>query len=328
MIEYLFKKGGFFMPTKEDREWIIKVYQEFYQELDKVLIGQEKVKRAVAASMLCSNCKLLFSGNSGLGKTTLGVALRNSLNSIRISMLADLNASEIQEILIAKENLQLLYMDEFNRVNGRTLSGLNELLEENQITFNNKVYPYPNLYVFASQNIEEFTGIFTVPYAIYDRFDMEIIFENLTKEEKDALIFDDFSASTKLNFDFSQLERVRQVVDSFKPDISLLSNVVDEIDAMQFGKEKIFTNSNIRAHRFTLKLAKLMALANGRTNILSSDYAEFLSYIYVHRISPQLARDKNSKESIQQKFINFEDQVLRKKRKLQIFNLKEGKTHE
>lgn len=308
-----------------EQKEIAVMYYDLCNELDKVLVGQEKAKRAIAASLLCCNCRLLFSGYSGLGKTLMGNVLRNSLNSVRISMIADLNPSEIQKIILHSKNLQLLYMDEFNRVSGKSLSGLNEILEENQITIDNQVYSFPNLYVFASQNNNEIAGIFTVPHAIYDRFDMEISFEKMEKEERDTVIFDDFTPDKQINLDWEKLEYAHQIVKLCTIDSKSrkqFSDFFDIMDTLQLNKEYLFLGENIRAHKFALKLAKVMAMADGRTFIQLSDIAEFISYIYMHRVNQIKTVSESSQKAVQQKFMDLEDKILARKRRIQIFDLK------
>ena len=48
------------------------IYDKTISSFDSVLIGQKKVKKVVASSLLCDkNARMLFTGSTGVGKTTL-----------------------------------------------------------------------------------------------------------------------------------------------------------------------------------------------------------------------------------------------------------------
>ena len=84
------------LKEKEIME-VMKIYENMLATLDKVIIGQKGVKKAVATSILCDrNSKILLTGNTGLGKTTLSNFLASNLNYQRISVTSDMIPNDIQ----------------------------------------------------------------------------------------------------------------------------------------------------------------------------------------------------------------------------------------
>ena len=118
------KKGAFFMIINRNTLCKINdIYDKTISSFDSVLIGQKKVKKVVASSLLCDkNARMLFTGSTGVGKTTLANFLASSFNAERISVNSDLLPSDIHEQLIDKPDLQLLQVDEFNRASGKVQS--------------------------------------------------------------------------------------------------------------------------------------------------------------------------------------------------------------
>lgn len=267
---------------------ISDIYDKTISSFNSVLIGQERVKKVVASSLLCdNNARMLFLGSTGMGKTTLANFLASSFNAERISVNSDLLPSDIYEQLKDKSDLQLLQVDEFNRASGKVQSSFIELFAENQMTIMGKKYTFNDFYVIATQNSADIAGIFNVPQAIYDRFDVSISFDTLSSEEMRMILFTDFKPLYVEHIDFADIEFTKLVVDSFKmrkEDMDLLMKIFNIINAMVYNDKNLFAGPNIRAHAFAIKLAKFNALADGRDYIKPCDLADFINYLYMHRI--------------------------------------------
>ena len=291
---------------------ISDIYDKTISSFNSVLIGQEKVKKVVASSLLCDrNARMLFTGSTGIGKTTLANFLASSFNAERISVNSDLLPSDIHEQLIDKPDLQLLQVDEFNRASGKVQSSFIELFAENQMTVMGKKYTFNDFYVIATQNNVDIAGIFNVPQAIYDRFDVSISFDTLSSEEMRMILFTDFKPLYVEYIDFADIEFTKLAVDSFKmkkEDMDLLMKIFNIINAMVYNDRNLFSGPNIRAHAFAIKLAKFNALADGRDYIKPCDLADFINYLYMHRI------DQNVKilhdGEIQERFYDARNNIL------------------
>lgn len=294
-----------------------KVYNDTILMLDKVLVGQDSVKQAVASALLCDkNSKMLFVGDTGVGKTTLAKALARGFNSERISVTSDLLSTDIQSQLMNRADLNLLYIDEFNRANGRVQSSFIELFEEKQITINGRPINFGDFYVLATQNSADIAGIFNVPQAIYDRFDISLYFEKLTDNEMRTLLFNNFVPLETVFVPNESISQTTAAVANFpidEKDQNLFMDAVKIIDGLQYGENRLFAGSNIRAHRFALKLAKFTALRYGRSYILPSDIVCFIEYLYRHRIDQNIIGINN--QDINQRFEQAKDEILALKRK-------------
>ena len=123
------------MITDRHIEGVVRVYNSTISTLDQVLVGQRKVKKVVATALMCdTNSKILLTGNTGVGKTTLSNFLASSFCSERISVTSDMIPSDIQEQLKKNSAMQFLQVDEFNRASGKVQSTFIELFAEHQMS--------------------------------------------------------------------------------------------------------------------------------------------------------------------------------------------------
>lgn len=297
---------------QQDIEKVVNIYNDTISTLDTVLIGQKKAKSVITAAMLCdANSRILLTGNTGTGKTTISNFLASSFDAERITVTSDMLSSDIQTQLKNRTSLNFLQIDEFNRASGKVQSSLIELFAENQMTIDGCKYQFDDFYVFATQNSADISGVFNVPQAVYDRFDINVYYEKLSMDEKRMLLFEDFEPAKEGNLDRDNMLFTQKQVENFKlneSDQKILLSIFNIIDAMKLNEKNLFAGSNIRAHKYALKLAKLFALTNGRKYILPLDIAEFLNYVYMHRIDQNVARIAD--EDVEKLFLNTKDQIL------------------
>lgn len=293
-------------------EQVMQINEDTINILNSVLVGQDKVKKVIAASILCdSNSKILLTGKTGMGKTTLSNFLAHNFASLRISVTSDLLPSEVQEQLKKNQNLRLLYIDEFNRASGKVLATFDELFAERQITLDGKTYDFNDFYVLATQNNVDISGIFNVPFMVLDRFDVNVAFDALTESEKRELLFGKELHSDR-KIDVSDILFTQDMVNSLKlkeKSINLLMKMFNLIDALTHNEKSIFYGSNIRAHKFAIKLAKFNALADGRDYILPRDLSDFINYLYLHRLNQNVL--KMDSEDAQNIFADAKSRILK-----------------
>ncbi len=282
------------MISVRTMDGVMMVYNSVFSALDNVLIGQTDVKKVITSSLLCdTNSRILLAGDTGTGKTTLSNFLASGFRSERISVTSDMIPSEVQNQLKYKTDMQLLQVDEFNRASGKVQSTFIELFAEKKMSINGVAHHFNDFYVIATQNSTDISGIFNVPQAVYDRFDVNVYFSNLSDAEKRELLFRGFEPATYCTIDKRHLSATKKVVDQFpmdKKDEDVMLKVFNLIDGMELDNEPLFAGSNIRAHKFALRLVKLFALTQGRTTLMATDILDFLDYVYMHRINQNLAR--------------------------------------
>ncbi len=268
---------------------VVKIYSDLYTSLDSVLIGQKAVKKVVTSSLLCDkNSKILLIGDTGTGKTSLANFIGSSFNKTKISVTSDLLPSEVQEQLITSGNFSFLHIDEFNRASGKLQSAFLELFSERKMSLGSKTYNFGDFYVMATQNNADIAGIFNVPQAVYDRFDVGVYFTNLSFAEKKELFFSDFVARTQSKIDPADIDFTTGAVATFElspAEQDLLIKTFTMVDKLLYVDKPLFSGSNIRAHKFAIKLAKINAMADGRNYLKPSDLTDYIVSLYLHRVN-------------------------------------------
>ena len=163
------------------------VYQDFKDEIGKVIIGQEDVIERLAICLFSRGHALLM-GVPGLAKTLLvsSVAETMDLSFNRIQFTPDLMPADITGTDIIQETAaghrefefikgpvfaNLVLADEINRAPAKTQSAMLEAMQENMVTVLGKTYPLDKpFFVLATQNPIEQEGTYPLPEAQLDRF--------------------------------------------------------------------------------------------------------------------------------------------------------------
>ena len=291
---------------------VASIYDNTIDTLDDILVGQKNVKKVIASSILCdTRSKILLTGITGVGKTTLSNFFARNFDSLRISVTSDLLPTEIQEQLKAHQSIRLLQLEEFNRASGKVLATFNELFAEGQLTLDGLTSSFNDFYVFATQNNIDISGIFNVPFAVLDRFDVNVAYEDLSYEEKRQLLFgEELKTDRKLNED--DIRFTKSMVDSLvlkKKSEDLLLAMFNIIDSLSYDNKRIFAGSNIRAHKFAIRLAKFNALVDGRDYIKPRDLADFINCLYLHRINQSVIKMDDA--DAQQIFYDAQKRILK-----------------
>jgi len=146
---------------------------------------------AIRLALVCffSAGHLLIEDLPGLGKTTLALAIANTLGLSfgRVQCTSDLLPTDISGLSMFNKNTgeflfhpgpifnNIVLVDEINRATPKTQSALLEAMEENQVTIEGKTYDLPSpFFVIATQNPVEHFGTFPLPESQLDRFMMKI----------------------------------------------------------------------------------------------------------------------------------------------------------
>jgi MoxR-like ATPase len=165
------------------------------QELGRVIIGQEQVRREVLACLFAGG-HCLLRGVPGLAKTLLIKTLADavSLKFSRIQFTPDLMPSDIlgtdvieEDVSTGKREIRfipgpvfanIILADEINRTPPRTQSALLEAMQEYQVTVGGVRYPLERpLFVLATENPIEQEGTHPLPEAQLDRFMFNVVID-------------------------------------------------------------------------------------------------------------------------------------------------------
>lgn len=158
-------------------------YQQLFNEVKKVIVGQDKIVKEVLISIFSRGHCLLI-GVPGLAKTLLVNTLADvlGLKYNRIQFTPDLMPSDIIGTEILDENRQFRFIkgplfanfilaDEINRTPPKTQSALLEAMQEKSITAAGQHFILEEpFFVLATQNPIEQEGTYPLPEAQLDRF--------------------------------------------------------------------------------------------------------------------------------------------------------------
>jgi MoxR-like ATPase len=175
----------------------VEKYNQFKNEIAKVIVGQDDVIQQVLISIFCNGHCLLV-GVPGLAKTLLVQTIADSLGLSfnRIQFTPDLMPSDIvgAEILDENRNFKfvkgplfsnIILADEINRTPPKTQSALLEAMQERSVTNAGTTYKLNQpFFVLATQNPIEQEGTYPLPEAQLDRFMFNVLLDYPTYDQE------------------------------------------------------------------------------------------------------------------------------------------------
>ena len=288
-------------------EFVVQ-YNNFRNEISKVIVGQDEVVKEVLISIFCNGHCLLV-GVPGLAKTLLVQTISDTLGMSfnRIQFTPDLMPSDIvgSEILDENRNFKfikgpifsnIILADEINRTPPKTQSALLESMQEKSVTNAGKTYNLDKpFFVLATQNPIEQEGTYPLPEAQLDRFMFNVLLDYPNYDEEVQIVKQTTSGiSTTLNtimnsediIKYQDLIRRIPVADNvLEYVVSLVTKTrqnsdQDENDMIQY----IEWGAGPRASQFMLLAAKCHAAINGKYSPDIEDVKAIAKPILRHRL--------------------------------------------
>jgi MoxR-like ATPase len=176
--------------------------RQVFGELQKVIVGQDRVLERVLVALLASG-HCLLEGVPGLGKTLTVSTLARTLGGsfTRIQFTPDLLPSDIVGTRIYRPSTErfdvelgpvfanFVLADEINRAPAKVQSALLEVMAERQVSLGGSTFPLPAPFlVLATQNPIESEGVYPLPEAQRDRFLMRIPVDYPTADEEHRIV--------------------------------------------------------------------------------------------------------------------------------------------
>jgi MoxR-like ATPase len=270
-------------------------------EVGKVVVGRERETELLLVSFLARG-HVLLEGVPGVSKTILAKSFARCMGVEfkRIQFTPDMLPMDMLGgfIFNMKDRgfefrkgpvfTNLLLADEINRAPPKVQSALLESMQESQVTVEGHTEMLPDPFmVIATQNPQEFQGVYPLPENQLDRFLMriEMDYPNITTE----------SAIIKRNLGDMSTEQVKEVLGAEE-----LAKILAEVGKVQVSEEIVEYISVIglesrKEGRLSLgasprslvqltHCARAVAFLAGRDYVIPEDVKEVAVYVLGHRV--------------------------------------------
>lgn len=224
------------------------------EEINKVIVGQEKMVESLMVGLL-ANGHILLEGVPGLAKTLAIKTLADAVNGSfsRIQFTPDLLPADVVGTLIynIRENqfdikkgpifANFVLADEINRSPAKVQSALLEAMQERQVTIGDETHKLENPFlVLATQNPIEQEGTYPLPEAQVDRFMLKTVISYPDKESERRVIqnsINDSFPKVEKVIDLHEILRQRELVKKVYMDEKIEKYILDIISASRNPNE-------------------------------------------------------------------------------------------
>ena len=279
-------------------------FKHLFNELGKVVVGQDEAMMQMVVSLLANSNSLLES-YPGLAKT-LAVNTLASLMDMKFSRVQgtpDLMPSDVTGTYVIDESgarkvfrfekgpvfTNILLVDEINRATPKTQSSLLEAMQEKQVTLGNKTFELDRpFFVLATQNPIDQEGTYPLPEAQSDRFLMKIKLGYPRPEEELEIVnrYTGYGANhqPRVILKKSELVSLQKYTRQVPISNDLKKYVVQLVNKTRASRKLIEYGASPRASIGLILAAKASALINGRAHVNKSDVQAMALPVLRHRI--------------------------------------------
>ncbi len=277
------------------------IKEKVLAQISKVVVGREKEAELLLISFLARG-HVLLEGVPGVSKTILAKSFAKcmGLEFKRIQFTPDMLPMDMVggfvfnmkdrefEFRRGPVFTNLLLADEINRAPPKVQSALLEAMQEEQVTVEGltQKLPYPFM-VIATQNPQEFQGVYPLPENQLDRFLMKVTLPYPDSPTETKIIrrnLDDMDTDqVKGVFTQKEIEGILREVEQVKVSddiIGYLSSVAEETRK----ERRLSLGASPRAMVHLIHCSRATAYLAGRDYVTPEDIKKVSSYVLSHRL--------------------------------------------
>lgn len=290
------------------------IFKTLFEEIGKVIVGQEEVIEQIMIALLCNGHALLES-NPGLGKTlTIStIAKVIDLKFSRVQCTPDLMPADITGTTILEEHggrkefrfepgpifTNILLADEINRASPKTQSALLEAMQEKQVTVAGETHKINRpFFVLATQNPIEQEGTYPLPEAQLDRFLLKILLDYPNMEEETEIV-NRYTGKTEPATSRGITKETLQDLQILTRDVPISEELIQKTIRLISRTRKhpdIEYGASPRASIALILAGKARALIHGKNYVSNEDIRKMAFPVLRHRIMLSFEAERNGQK--------------------------------
>jgi len=290
---------------------LVDLRERAKEEVSKVVLGQDRAVDLLLVAALARG-HVLLEGPPGSAKTLMGRAIAHMLGASfnRIQFNPDTTPTELVGEYVERFGARVyepgvvytnvLLADEVNRTPPRTQSALLEAMQERQVTVEGRSHKLKDPFlVIATQNANEFEGVYRLPESQLDRFLFKVELEYANEKAELGMLelphdglMPDMIADIHPMLGVVGLEKARYELNATVLPVEVARYIVAvgrrtrEIEGVQLG-------ASSRSLIHLASASKAIARLAGRETVTEEDVREIAPYVIRHRLITDPRVDPN-----------------------------------